>query len=709
MDLNWVWVKENSVNQYAEFTERFFAGKKEKAALFISAPTQYAVWLNGAFVAHGQYGDFPQYKVYDEIDATSYIREGENILAVLAYNQGEDSYAYLNKTPALAYRIEINGAPAAASGAHTRARLSRAYVSGDMEHIAPPLGFSLTYDFTREDDWKTGGGEGFEAASAVLPGFQLFPRPIKRPALMPAEASRIAAQGVFKRGGGDTVGKEAQNAWLSARTAAEATGVPREKNDRLPGEYVFRLDEGDGIYITIDMDKERAGYLTFDIESDRDCEAVVVFGEHLSDLRVRSFVGGRNFAERFRLKKGRNILCEYMRRVAGRYLMLYVYTRVITLREVTVRDYMYPFKEIPRVFTDGLKQRIYDTGRRTLQLCAHEHYEDCPGREQTLYAMDSRNQMLFGYGVFGETDMPRESIRLLSFGWDEKDGLLAGTAPGHKITMLPGLSGKIPVFSLYWIFALCEYYAQTDDAVFTREMLPFAERVMAAYAKHAGEKGFKAMPRGYFNYYEWSDGMEPGTNANTDIMLMQEQRDTALTYDCIPTALYALAAEKLAAVYEALEDGAQATKFRTEAGRISPLTENFYDKKSGIYFSYIDGDGRRFGRHEMTQSVVLYAGCGEENHRIRAAENLIRPCNGMVRATLSVFEFKYEGIIKALGERGLRWVIRDIEDVFGKMCFDGVTSYPEMEGGEKVFEDAASLCHGWSAVPCYIYNKYLWA
>ena len=41
------------------------------------------------------------------------------------------------------------------------------------------------------------------------------------------------------------------------------------------------------------------------------------------------------------------------------------------------------------------------------------------------------------------------------------------------------------------------------------------------------------------------------------------------------------------------------------------------------------------------------------------------------------------------------------------MCFAGATTMPEMEDGEKVFEDAASLCHGWSGVACYIYSKYL--
>ncbi len=41
-------------------------------------------------------------------------------------------------------------------------------------------------------------------------------------------------------------------------------------------------------------------------------------------------------------------------------------------------------------------QKIYDVSIYTLKCCMHEHYEDCPWREQALYTMDSRNQMLCG-------------------------------------------------------------------------------------------------------------------------------------------------------------------------------------------------------------------------------------------------------------------------------------------------------------------------
>ena len=51
-------------------------------------------------------------------------------------------------------------------------------------------------------------------------------------------------------------------------------------------------------------------------------------------------------------------------------------------------------------------------------------------------------------------------------------------------------------------------------------------------------------------------------------------------------------------------------------------------------------------------------------------------------------------------------VWRDIADRYGKMLYSESTSLWETDLGEADFGEAGSLCHGWSAVPCYVYDKY---
>ena len=41
-----------------------------------------------------------------------------------------------------------------------------------------------------------------------------------------------------------------------------------------------------------------------------------------------------------------------------------------------------------------------------------------------------------------------------------------------------------------------------------------------------------------------------------------------------------------------------------------------------------------------------------------------------------------------------------------KMVDAGATSFWEVDEGWRAFESAGSLCHGWSAIPLYIYCEY---
>ena len=74
----------------------------------------------------------------------------------------------------------------------------------------------------------------------------------------------------------------------------------------------------------------------------------------------------------------------------------------------------------------------------------HEHYEDCPWREQALYCMDSRNQMLCGYDAFFESDFQRANLVFISKG-KRADSLLELTYPAVNTPAIPFFSVMYPV------------------------------------------------------------------------------------------------------------------------------------------------------------------------------------------------------------------------------------------------------------------------
>ena len=161
------------------------------------------------------------------------------------------------------------------------------------------------------------------------------------------------------------------------------------------------------------------------------------------------------------------------------------------MEKISIIKTIYPVKELPAAVTDGLSRKIYENGVRTLRNCLHEHYEDCPWREQSLYAMDSRNRMLFGYETFQ--------------------------------------GGNI------------EY---AKDESFTKEILKTVEKIMGAFAERVDETGLLPVfpESSYWNFYEWSEGLDGG----------EIWRDYTIpqSYDACLNLLYLIVMQRLSELYE---------------------------------------------------------------------------------------------------------------------------------------------------------------
>jgi len=74
--------------------------------------------------------------------------------------------------------------------------------------------------------------------------------------------------------------------------------------------------------------------------------------------------------------------------------------------------------------------------------------------------------------------------------------------------------------------------------------------------------------------------------------------------------------------------------------------------------------------------------------------------------TLSHSIFKYDALMQE-PERYAGQVIETVAEVWGSMLFRGATSFWETILGADDFDYAGSLCHGWSAVPIYLFGRYL--
>ena len=635
MDIHseWIWLAQGEkTDQYGEFYDSFFC-RDEGAKLLISADSNYAVWVNGRLVFSGQYPDFPHYKIYDEIDLAGYVCAGTNHLAVQVWYYGEGNMSYYPGRAALRYEVHSGGKRIGFSGIHTLSRESHCYHNGLAKKITHQLGFSFRYDLNHEDGWRLGELDGFTPSRAVEQNLPMFPRPI-------AQVER---------------GK-----------ALDAKVILHSENRRF----------------LVDLGREEVGLLSLRLCSDEAQDVMITYGEHIADGGVRRIIENRDFSMELRLKPGLNEYVNPFRRLGLRYLELFS-EKDVQLEQLTVLPVSYPLAHRQPPEMNALQQKIYDTCVRTLELCMHDHYEDSPWREQALYAMDSRNQMLCGYDAFGEYAFARASLLLMSKDEREDDLLSICTPSADNLT--------IPSFSLHYFTAVEEYTNRSGDLTLVCEIWPKLVRLLSAFTRRLEDGCIPVFEeKWHWNFYEWSEGM------SGRLLQRDEKRFDAALNCLLSMALQSM--HRLAATL-----GRESDWLETAEKINRRINERFFDHERGVYINSTEDEHASV----LVNALVILCGAAEGERAQKLAETLAFHAADLTPATLSMAGFQYDALLKTDEERYRAWVLADIERKYSRMLEAGATSFWETEKGESDFDNAGSLCHGWSAMPVHYYHRLL--
>lgn len=668
---------EDTPNCYVNCYETLQVTAGRTYKLFITAHTDYSVWNGEKLVTFGQFADYPdQVKIYDEIDITDALCAGENKLVITAYGQRTDSSTQRGEVSGILYVITEDGTDICHTSTDTAIAPHPNFVSGRMENVSGQLGYTFQYNGAACS--CPNYGEAVE--TAVLSA--LSPRPIEKLVLKDPCPMRLVTYGCFTEGlPNDTLGKRVQYASL---TFGERTHANWEN-----GLAITRQVGTDGTYCVIDIGREESGLLSLDVEVEADTELLIGWGEHLDDMRVRSFVGGRNFACRVVAKKGRFTFVNPHRRLGCRYLELHAYGS-IKVHRCTILPTDYPTTaDVNFRCADHMHNEIYETCKRTLLMCMHEHYEDCPWREQALYTMDSRNQMLCGYYTFKETAFPKASLRLIGQSIRDDD-LLELCSPAR-------VSITIPCFCAVYLVQLWEYVLFSGDLEFAKEMRPVCERVCKAFMARTAENGLIPVlqEREYWNFYEWQKGMDNGIGTI--------EKDP--TCDLPLNAFVSMAYRSMGKILAALgEDGS----FYTDAAdKLNAASHKaFFNEEAGWYYTKLQpATGERTHLAQLTQALAVCAGMCPADKLDVVLENLAYNKDEL-DVTLSHSVFRYDALMLQPEKYG-RFVFDHIAKQFGHMLKENATTFWETMEAGRDFGFAGSLCHAWSAIPSYLYFRYV--
>lgn len=688
----WIWHGGEAMpNEYLIFPVRFDGVKGKQYELTISVDSQYAVYLNGVFAEWGQWGDFPEYKTYDTIDLTDKVTEGENLLEIESTWYGADTFSYRKEPAGLIFTLTADGDTVAVSDGSCVCVRDTRYMRENVQFTTPQIGWGFRYDSTKPLP-------AAEKAVEVNKPATLVPRPIKKLTMKPKKPAVMLTRGGFIAGKpGKNFASEAQSAYLGYQRF-----IPRPT---LPSGGVTVKGENDGVYVTVDLGEECAGLLDMDFTVTKETRVLVTWGEHLDDCRVRSDI--RCFCDEYIAHEGENSFIYPMRRLGLRYLQVFFFSGGddVVIRYLGVDETDYPVDGSGKFLcSDNLHNRIAEVSKRTLLMCMHEHYEDCPWREQALYNMDSRNQMLFGYYAFGETEFPKASLKLFSLGVRDEDGLIDICAPSR-------FQRTIPSFNAIFPMQAAEYLRHSGDKKFLREILPKLKRVCETFEDRIDDTGlvrkFEDDSR-YWDFFEWQTGLE-GNSRNTD----------AHVYSLPLNAFFSMACAGMMYICDQIGDDDGAEHFAALYDGLNAVINNkFWDSEKKEYYTYIVG-GVREHKAELSQALAVCCGAAQRERLDACLDILSRTVGGvdsglapvppdddmMHPVTISHLVYKYEALMKR-PERYGRLVFADIARVFGYMLYRQATTFWETIDGGYAFGDAGSLCHGWSAVPIYMYWRY---
>lgn len=313
---------------------------------------------------------------------------------------------------------------------------------------------------------------------------------------------------------------------------------------------------------------------------------------------------------------------------------------------------------------------IRELGWRTLRLCAHETFFDCPHYEQLQYVGDTRIMAVLTYLESGDDRLARKAIDDW-YGSRMPDGLTASRWPCR-------LRQVIPTFSLYWIGMLHDFWRYRGDLDFVRGYLPTARGILDWFHAHRRSDGLLG-PLPYWCFADWTKGWAHGVPPGA------EEGGSALL-----SLLFAQALGWAADLHAGAGMDTHAAQMRNLRGAIEQAVQS--ECWDSARQAYADTPARRsFSVHVQIQAALN--GLDDADPARRLLLRSVPDLGGDGGFTPLGTPYWYYYLFLAMERTGLADRILDLMTPWRDMLADGMTTCTE------VFGPSRSDCHAWGSSP----------
>jgi hypothetical protein len=708
----------------------------DTASLTLTVDGRYQLFVNGTRIGRGPMRCSPLFQRTDTHDLRPWLRAGDNVVALLVHVYGVDTSWY---EAARGQWQPVFGDGGFWCEGQARCGAETIEIRSDLEwrllecaawaRDTPRsnwgLGFIEVHDARRMPvGWSEPGFDdsvwdavqeltiGAGPPDAMLGGFAVEPFPTLVPRELPFLAeSPVAAERVVR-----TFAVAPQpDLPIDRRIYEEALGDAPD-GMVVEADALLRDDDTTTVVRTtadadagllVDFGRIHSGhpFIELDAEGGEVVEVAVAEGMpgewdggSLRQLRLSRDGGHGAHVFRYVARAGRQRF-EKFEWSAVRWAQIVVRDapRGLRIRHVGSTYTRYPVEPRGRFeCSDPLLEQLWQVGRYTLQLCMHDGWEDCPGREQRQWLGDATVEYAVGQAAFGPSVNPLNRQFLAQAAESQRpDGLTQMFAPGDHRTN--GI--LIPDWTLQWIINAEQHLRYSGELDAVEAIFPSIQKALAWFERQIGAHGLVSdVP--YWHFHDWAALGRRGEAATLNAVLVGALRASA-------TIARALESPRVARQSDELADSIGAA-----------LNARHWDEARGVYVDTIDPDpsgrtaflDRRVSQHangalilwdiaprERWDSMIRYI-TDPARVRFTAAPPIaprgeeFDPERHVVLANTFFTHFVYRALCRA-GRFDL--VLGLIRERYGRMLERGATTLWES------YDPTASLCHGFSATPVY--------
>ncbi len=429
----------------------------------------------------------------------------------------------------------------------------------------------------------------------------------------------------------------------------------------------------------VDFGAEVSGFVCIDVEAAEGTVIDILGFEYLG--KNPEIPDDLNNSMRYIAGHGR--ACYTFHRRAGfRYLLLTVRSSPLPCKiyEISVLESGFPAAQAGSFWcSDETLNRIWEISKNALRLCMEDVFVDCPAFEQAYWIGDAHPIALYQYYVYGSTDIVRRSLIMAG------RSLYRSRLPECHVPA--GVSFVLSSWALLWARAASDYYQFTGDQEFERRIYPDVKKTLDEFLCYINADGLLEIDA--WNMLDWSDMDTPyhGVVTHLNGFLTQVLRLTAdmarRTGDTDTEERYLRVAQSVS----------QAINLHLWNNDRQAYVDCARDGKKSSVFSL------------LTQAVLLLSGCVPE-HRKEAVLRLFDDDQGDLVDFGTPFAcfFLYEVMAS---RNQYQKLVADIKRKWNVMLTHGATTCWETFAGFYKERLTRSYCHAWSAVPCYMFGRYV--